>query len=89
MAAGKMGANDMGPENMGPEKEKCQKCGGSGWIQTGTRRENGRAVPVRIPCECRKKDTKPADKPSNETPNETSDFIGRVVLDAPEKFWGS
>lgn len=76
----------MGPENVGPEKEKCQKCDGSGWIQTGTKRENGRAVPVRVPCTCRKKETAPADDTSS---NETSDFIGRVVLDAPEKFWGS
>ena len=66
---------------MGPEKqEKCKKCNGSGWLEIGKRRENGIKVPVLGPCDCKKKETDLA--------NETSDFIGRVVLDAPEKFRG-
>ena len=69
---------------MNPEKaEECEKCDGTGWIQTGTTRDSGVVVPVKVPCDCRKKETPPADK----TPaDKTSDFIGRVVLDSPEKF---
>ena len=67
--------------NMGLEKqEKCKKCNGSGWIKTGTRRENGITVPVLVPCDCQKKETDLVD--------ETSDFIGRIFLDSPEKFRG-
>lgn len=70
---------------MGPEKqEKCKKCNGSGWIETGTRRESGRKIPILIPCDCQKKGK---DLPKDLT-DETADFIGRVVIDAPEKFWG-
>ena len=62
------------------KQEKCKKCNGSGWVETGTKRETGIKVPVLVPCDCQKKETDLA--------NETSDFIGRVVLGAPEKFRG-
>ncbi len=65
---------------MSPEERKCEKCDGSGWMKTGTKRENGVEIPVLVLCDCRKKETDLAD--------ETSDFIGRNILDAPEKFWG-
>ena len=65
---------------MGSEEEKCEKCDGSGWMKTGTKRENGVEVPVLAPCDCRKNESDLADEPS--------DFIGRRILDAPEKFWG-
>ncbi len=74
---------------MNPEKpEECKKCDGTGWIQTGTRRDSGVVVPVKVPCDCRKKETPPADKTPEDksSKDKTSDFIGRVVLDSPEKF---
>ena len=74
---------------MNSEKpEECEKCGGTGWIQTGTRRDSGVVVPVKVPCDCRKEETGPSDKtPQDKSPRDkTSDFIGRVVLDSPEKF---
>ncbi len=74
---------------MNPEKaEKCEKCNGTGWIQTGTRRDSGVVVPVKVPCDCRKEETPPADKTTQDksSQDKTSDFIGRVVLDSPEKF---
>ena len=61
-------------------KNKCEKCNGSGWHKAGVRRENGIEVPYSTPCECQKNEPN--------TFSETSDFIGRVVLDSPEKFRG-
>ena len=60
--------------------KKQEKCNGSGWIKSGTRRENGVKVPVLVPCDCQKQEPGLVD--------ETSDFIRRVVLDSPEKFRG-
>lgn len=62
------------------KKAVCEKCGGTGRIESGTRRERGAPVPVFLPCGCQ-----PAEPDS---PDGTSDFIGRVVIDSPEKFRG-
>ena len=76
---------DMKP-GMSPEKqETCPKCGGSGWIQTGTRRDSGRHIPITAPCDCRKNEST-TEPQGPETDQKISDFIGRVVIDSPEQF---
>ena len=62
------------------KKTTCEKCGGTGQIESGTRKEHGVPVPVFLPCGCQT--TEP------DTADDLSDFIGRVVIDSPEKFWG-
>lgn len=62
------------------KKEKCKECESSGWIESGTRRENGIEVPILVQCQCQRKDTDLID--------EISDFIGRVVFDSPDTFRG-
>ncbi len=60
------------------KKTTCEKCGGTGRIESGTRQEHGKPVPVFLPCGCQPTDTT----------DDLSDFIGRIVIDSPEKFWG-
>ena len=62
------------------QKERCAICGGTGRIESGTRQEHGKAVPVFLACEGQ------ANAPDSE--DNISDFIGRIVIESPEKFWG-
>ena len=77
--SGRMKKRKRGDMNT-EKKVVCEKCGGTGRIESGTRQEHGAPVPVFLPYGCQP--TEPG------ADDHISDFIGRVVIDSPENFRG-